>query len=521
MKDDYVASTIEITINDFGEKYIDGKTVTFYKLEIYDNYSKENWILEKRYSEIDHLHKTLSKLYPNIPPMPGKTLFKVKDRDQLEKRKKQLETFLKECAKRKDIESNEYFKGFLEIDKHSPELKYNAPTIIYENNELPQGIRDFYFFQEESIIYIACCDMKISSRIDAYVTNVNLPWEKKTEAHISVGSVFAFKVIQDKKGSTHMYEKLWAKSFPEQTGVVNFDKENLILQVGLDSGSVIFFKTSRESKFFIYDELCKIKPHTARVMGLAFDPKPGYIYSCGSDKKFMLSEINYLSNITEISNSNAGYTNLYFDKENGRIFLTNEAGTLSIFKTNTFPPTLVNVVQTHSTHCIRALEIDFTKLYIFTGTNKGDISILDLNLPGKEKLINEISYFGGNIEIRIIRYNSTDRELYTGDQKGKITVWSLKSGQSIYAWQAHQGAITQMKYFPSKRQLLSMAKDKKIIYWQLPDNWVNDSIKKFQDENIREINNKRAIERLQKSQKKEGEDDSSSDDSLDGWDIRP
>ena len=34
------------------------------------------------------------------------------------------------------------------------------------------------------------------------------------------------------------------------------------------------------------------------------------------------------------------------------------------------------------------------------------------------------------------------REIYTGDQKGKITIWSLKSGQSIYAWQAHQGAIT-------------------------------------------------------------------------------
>ena len=179
------------------------------------------------------------------------------------------------------------------------------------------------------------------------------------------------------------------------------------------------------------------------------------------------------------------------------------------------------MIQTHSTHCIRGLDIDYTKQYIFTGTTKGDISILDLGLPGKEKLIKEISYFGGNIEIRIIRFNAINREIYTGDQKGKITVWSLKTGQSIYAWQAHSDAITQMKFFPKTRQLLSMAKDKKIIYWQLPDNWVNDSIKKFQDENIREINNKRAIERLQKSQKKEGEDDSSSDDSLDGWDIRP
>ena len=362
--------------------------------------------------------------------------------------------------------------------------------------------------------------MKIASRLDAYVTNVNLPWEKKTDAHISVGSVFAFKVIEDKKGVTHLYEKLWAKSFPEQTGVVNFDKNELVLQVGLDSGTIIFYKTSQESKYLVYDELCRIKPHTSRVMGLAYDSKPGYIYSCGSDKKFMLSEINYLSNITEIAQSNAGYTNLEFDKPNERIFLTNEAGILSIFMTNTFPPTLVNVIQTHSVHCIRGLDIDYSKQYIFTGTNKGDISILDLGLPGKEKLIKEISYFGGNLEIRIIRFNANDREIYTGDQKGKITVWSLKSGQSIYAWQAHSDAITQMKYFPHKRQLLSMAKDKKIIYWQLPDNWVKDSLKKFQDESVRQINDTRAIERLQRTQKKEGDDDSS-DDSLDGWDIRP
>ena len=315
MTDDYVASTLEIKINEFFEKYIDGKLVTFYKLEIYDNYSKEKWQLEKRYSEIDLLHKTLSKLYPNIPPMPGKTLFKIKNKDDLENRKKKLEFFLKECAKRKDIESNPNFKAFLEIDKHSPDLVYNAPNIIYENSELPQGIRDFVFFEEANIMYIVCCDMKIASRLDAYVTNVNLPWEKKTDAHISVGSVFAFKVILDKKGIPHLYEKLWAKSFPEQTGVVNFDKENLVLQVGLDSGTIVFYKTSEESKFLAYDELCKIKPHNARVMGLAFDSKPGYIYSCGSDNKFMLSEINYLSNMTEIAQSNAGYTNLEFDKK--------------------------------------------------------------------------------------------------------------------------------------------------------------------------------------------------------------
>lgn len=45
---------------------------------------------------------------------------------------------------------------------------------------------------------------------------------------------------------------MWAKSFPEQTGVVNFDIETRTLQVGLDSGLIVFYKTSEESKFIQY-----------------------------------------------------------------------------------------------------------------------------------------------------------------------------------------------------------------------------------------------------------------------------
>jgi hypothetical protein len=451
--------------------------------------------------------------------MPGKTLFKIKDRDQLEKRKKQLETFLKECANRKDIVSNETFKGFMDIDKHSPDMTYTAPTIIYENNELPLGVRDCIYFEEGQILFIVCCDMNITSRVDAYITNINLPWEAKTDQHISVGAVFAFKAIEDKKGNSYYFEKLWAKSFPEQTGVVNFNKDALILEVGLDSGSIIFYKTSIESKYSVFDEVARFKPHTNRVMGLTYDDQQGYIYSCSTDKKFMLAEFNNISCITEIAESAFGYTALLYDKPNQRIFLTNEGGILSVFSTGVFPPNLITVVQTHTSNCIRGLDIDFHKQYIFTGTNKGDISILDLGMPGKEKLIKEISYFGGNLEIRILRYNPDKHELYSGDQKGKITVWSLKTGQSIYAWQAHSGAITQMRFNRQKKQLLSVAKDKKIIYWQIPDSWVNTSVQKFEEDKMREINSARAKAKFEKL-KKEG-DDSSSDDSLDGWDIRP
>ena len=514
---DYLQSTLELKITEYFEKYVDGKIITFYKIEIYDNLSKESWTLDKRYSEIDLLHKTISKLYPNIPPMPGKTLFKIKSKDQLDKRKNQLEKFLQECINRKDIESNEAFKAFLEIDKHSPDLVYNPPTIIYENNDLPLGVRDFVFDEENNLLFIVCCDMKITSRVDAYITNVNLPWEKKTDEHISVGALFAYKVFEEKRGNTYSFEKLWAKSYPQQTGAVYFNKNSLYVGVGLDQGNVIFYQVTKESKFLDFEEILNFRPHTNRVMGLCYDEKNKYIYSCGSDKKFMLSDSSNYSTPIEIAQSSHGFTSLILDKEYDRLFLTDEGGVLRVFLTNTYPPTLVSQVQTHTTNCIRALDIDFKKQYIFTGTNKGDISILDLGMPGKEKLIKEISYFGGNLEIRILRYNKEKNELYSGDQKGKITVWSLKTGQSIYAWQAHSGAITQMRYDGKSKRLLSMAKDKKIIYWQIPDSWVSDKVKKFQESNIREINANRAAERLKN--KKYNEDDSDDDDSLDGWDI--
>jgi WD40 repeat protein len=513
---DYLQSSLEVKIIEFFEKYIDGKTVTFYKIQIFDNLSKETWVLDKRYSEIDFLHKTISKLYPNIPPMPGKTLFKIKDKVKLENRKNQLETFLRECSNRKDIISNDSFKTFLEIDKHSPDMVYNAPKIVYENNDLPLGVRDFVTFEQGQILYLVCCDMKITSRVDAYITNVNLPWEKKTGEHISVGAVFAYKVIVDKRGNSYFFEKLWAKSYPEQTGVVNFNPSALLLMVGLDSGTICVYKTSVESKFMEYNEIINFKPHTKRVMGVAFDAQKNCIYSCASDKRFVVSNVNDLTDMKEVSQNVYGYTALIQDAQNQRLFITTEGGVVNVFMTNVSPPALVTSIQTHTSDCIRALDIEYIKQYIFTGTTKGNISILDLNSPGKEKLIKEVSYFGGNLEIRILRYNPDNHELYSGDQKGKITVWSLKTGQSIYAWQAHTGAITQMKYDRQKKHLLSVGKDKKIIFWQIPDSWVSSSMKKFEEDSLRQINEERAGAKFLKER-----DDDSSDESLDGWDIRP
>jgi len=51
--------------------------------------------MEKRYSHFSSLYKNLNKTFANMPPMPKKTLFKIKDPNKLELRRMGLENFMR------------------------------------------------------------------------------------------------------------------------------------------------------------------------------------------------------------------------------------------------------------------------------------------------------------------------------------------------------------------------------------------------------------------------------------------
>lgn len=518
MTEGFIESTIQIEIPTFSEKYVNQKTVTFYVINCTNIYSNQKWSMEKEFDDFTQLEKNLLRLIPNTPCIEGKSIFKVTSYDGLTKRRFYLEQFLKECCTRKDILSNEYFKEFLDLERHSPELTYNTPVKLSEFNDLPLGIRDFIYLQNEGVVFIICSDMNIASRVDAYITNVNLPWESKTDTHISVGAFFAFKVKFDINKGFH-FDKVFAKSFPEQTGVVNYDRESYTVNIGLDTGRIVFYKLNPESSFTQYEPYIDFRPHRARVMGLAYDAKTGYIYSCSSDKKFYITEINYLSAPSEVMEGPCGYTNLYYDRKFQRVFLTNEIGMVDVYLTQNFPPTLVNSIQTSTEYSIRGFDIDFSKYYIFTAAKNGQLCVLDLNMPGKERLIKEISNFGGMFELRVVRYHKAGNELITGDQDGRITIWSLKTGQSIYAWEAHEGAITQIVFLPEEKVIISAGKDKYFKAWKLPDKWINEEIRKFEEEEIKNMSDTMAMLKIQKALEKP-EDYNSDEDSLNGWDYR-
>lgn len=113
---------IQIEIPEYVTEFQRGDEVVLYVVKINVNGTK--WELKKRYSEFSDLRTDLLQNNGNIPTMPGKTLFKLKRPDQINKRKDGLEDFLKKIVDRQDLYGNERFLEFLKVrNKFILELK--------------------------------------------------------------------------------------------------------------------------------------------------------------------------------------------------------------------------------------------------------------------------------------------------------------------------------------------------------------------------------------------------------------
>ena len=518
MEGEYVPSILQVQIVSFSEKYVNNQTETFYLLNITNTYSNKKWSLERCFPDFEALENNLSEIIPNPPLIEGKTLFKVSAYGELNKRQLELQSFINTCLVRKDIMSNTFFTEFLEIEHNAPELVYNKQTCLSQFDDLPLSVKRFIYLDKEGILFVICSDTNLTSRMDAYITNLNLPWEQKNDTHISVGCFFAFKVIYD-SAKGFKFEKVFAKSFPEQTGAIDFDQNNMVLCIALASGSIMFYKIFAESNYTQYDYMNEYCHHRGMITGIAYDSKAGYMYSCGVDRKLIACETSYLDIPMEVYESLSEYTNLLYDKHNSRLFLTTSAGEVDIFLTSSYPPTLVNTVQTSCEDSIINLTVDYKAGYLFTCSLNGMISILDLGNPGKEKTIKEISSFGvGEGKQTAIVFDSITRELIVGDEFGRIMIYSLKTGQPTYVFEAHSKPINCMYYDNDAKVLMTGGDDILIKGWKLPDKWISDEIKLFEENEVKNMRDTFAMLKLQKALERD-EDYNSDEDSLNGWDY--
>ena len=512
-------SILGIVVPSYSDKQVGSKSVTFYTVEVTSRITKNSWKIEKRYSEFKKLHDAMLKIYPRLPTIPGTTIFKVTSPEALKSRQTALEAFLRSCVLRRDILQNKLFKEFLELEKNAPEIVGNDVELVYDYKKLPLGCRNFKVIPHKGIMVVCCSNMNILSRSNVILSNIGFS-KKSDDDKVPMGALFIYQ-CEPSKEEVYAIHKIWAKPFPIQTGTLFWEDETEILGVGNDDGKIYLYKPEPNTYYQVMNQIFEFSYHKNRVMGLAIDAKNNYVYSCSTDKTFYATGLfNSKTNIL-INTSKAGYTNLEYDQEAKRIFLTNEIGELSIYSLQTFPPILVRNLQTSSLSSIRAFHIDRKNGYIFTGNVGGKICIMNLPPKGKEQLMGEISNFGiGEMKIRVCTTNPENLELMTGDESGRIVIWSLKIGKPIYLWQAHDSAITQIQYQIEERKLWTGGKDLRIKLWKLPEKWVSEEVDTFDKEEKYAVTAKMSEEKLENQKVDEDGVLFSDDDDLNGWCFR-
>ena len=74
--------------------------------------------------------------------------------------------------------------------------------------------------------------------------------------------------------------------------------------------------------------------------------------------------------------------------------------------------------------------------------------------------------------------------------------------------------------------LLTGGKDNSVKFWKLPDNWINEDVQRFENEELKKINNEIARRRIKAQQEIEDgiendfDSDLSQEDDLNGWNYR-
>ena len=84
----------QLTVPRYKELLEGGKPTTYFVIAIQKR-ADEKWEVERRYREFSELNDVLKKTHANLPSLPGKTLFALKEHTDLENRRSGLEKYLK------------------------------------------------------------------------------------------------------------------------------------------------------------------------------------------------------------------------------------------------------------------------------------------------------------------------------------------------------------------------------------------------------------------------------------------
>ena len=548
-----VNSILQINVASFEEKYINNKSETVYTINIRNLFNNKKWTLEKTYRDVEILNSELSKILPQVPSFSSFSLFKsTRSYNTIVERKEEINNYLNDCISRKDILTHKAFYEFIQMEKNFPEYIYNSPELvdIIENESL--AVNELQYLDKENILFTLLSDFNITKRVDSFIKNTEvLNWNKDevspqllSENDLnnpnanpnSAGAFCVYKVItyKNKKNILKIkLEKIFLKYYQDLTGSLFYDTKTNLFLIGFNSGKLLFYKVLPESVYTQFDYMSELKYHSSKVSGIALDSNTNTFYTCGDDGKFCQGVVNliYHNNYAPeiIHQNSSGYSYMFYDKPNERLYLSTYSGHLEAYLTSSeLASFVVDVDTSNNKYSLNDLYPYNIKNYLFSCSDYGNISVFDLGKPGQEKTTKELSffdYYNTKFKIKSVLYDSDTNQVISGDNSGRLIFWSLKYGKPIHVTKVCPSgkAIIKIRFIENSEEpnkiLLVSCMDNSLYFVKLPLKWVeNEDIEKYEQVEIKVRSDLDAMMKIQDFLARD-EDYNSDEDSLNGWDY--
>jgi len=376
-------------------KVADGKT-TFVLFDIAVNCGSKSWIIRRRFSEFVSVRKELVKVCKDLPTLPKTWLPIVDPTDKafIEQRRLKLNGFLRGCTANHAVCRSSEFLRFLVIvqslDGVTEEKQLRCSFLGEFQSTLDPlfGVNDFVFDRDHRMIMSISQDVFVVSRIDSFLSNIQLPWQKESDSVVPVGTLNLWSYQQTAPSPDqpeiilHTEEKgewvpVCTLYFEVAVTAMVYGADHRTLTIGLDDGRLYIYSVSDHT--FRVKKECN--QHSDRVTGLAYDQSQTMILSCSKDKTLKAYDLTS-KEVTSVQKCESSLQCMTIDRALNQVLVGCVDGSILVFK---FDPSRAGDQQLTRVHSmsrhtgpVTCLVFDEQERYLFTGSQDNTVGIFQI-----------------------------------------------------------------------------------------------------------------------------------------------
>ena len=428
-------------------------------------HKSNSWSIEKRFSEIELIQNYLSNNFSLCPLLKGKSFFNIKEDEQIEQRRQNVEIFLKSICLRKDILNDEETQKFFEMPIHINDYKYSTlKTDRALEKKFEFGIFKFILRDDKGFFITAENDENVGTKVSGVITSIF----SKMLNDISYVKIY---LNEDKPLDFNSYTLNQVLNYQNKILQIALSDSCKYLLVGHENGEIHINSYNFESKKFSFVQ--KIIAHKGTNNCLAFLRNEDTFISAGEDKAII--SFNLESKDHKKLKEIVPMKCLHVDNSRRRLFFGGANGMVGIYEISESEIMKVALFSVDNSQAITQIIFDKKSNLIICGSKEGRVFVIGLEREGNEQLSRTIKIYDIGDEIRFMVWMREINEIIIGNRKGLIKFYKIDPLYEFIQFEIHKQRFTQAKYLEKTNQLLCSSYENFLTVTDLTIEWPHRS----------------------------------------------